>query len=151
EVYAQHLRRHDVEVAVIGDKAPGWLHAMAEHDPHIRILGFVDDLAAAVREYPVMVNPMRIGSGMKNKVLEAFGLGLVVVSTRLGMESVPEACHGEHCMIADEPDAFASAVLAALAAPHEAQPMRERAHRLVHERYRWEAVSERLVALMERS
>jgi glycosyltransferase involved in cell wall biosynthesis len=96
-----------------------------------------------VAEYPVMVNPMRIGSGMKNKVLEAFGIGLAVVSTRLGMESVPEARDGEHYLEAEDAAAFARQVLAAIDAQPGLEVLRQRAQQLVRERYLWSAVGRR--------
>jgi glycosyltransferase involved in cell wall biosynthesis len=148
-VYAPHLAGRSVEVVIAGDKAPGWLVDMARDDRCIKVLGFVDDLAAAVSGCPVMINPMLIGSGMKNKVLEAFAMGLAVVSTTLGMESVADAREGVHFARADEPERFAEAVLSLLDDPAQAASMREAAHQLVHDAYRWEAISRRLVDLLE--
>jgi glycosyltransferase involved in cell wall biosynthesis len=149
DIYLPHLQQHDVEVAIAGDNPPEWLRNVASRDPNVKVLGYVDDLVAAVRDYAVMVNPMLLGSGMKNKVLEAFGLGLAVVSTRLGMESVPQAVDGQHWLQAERPADFAEAVRSLL----DDEPRRRRistaANRLVHEHYRWNVVARRFQALLE--
>lgn len=148
-IYQPYLRERGVELCLVGNGAPGWLKERAAHDPQLRLVGFVEDLGRTVREYPAMVNPMLIGSGMKNKVLEAFGLGLVVVSTSLGIESVPLARHGSHHLAADEPQAFAQHVLRVLDDPQGVEPIRAGAHRLLHEHYRWDVIGERWRALLD--
>jgi glycosyltransferase involved in cell wall biosynthesis len=143
QVHLPLLAPRGVELCIVGANAPAWLKSVAEREPTIRPLGFVDDLPAAVAEYPVMVNPMRIGSGMKNKVIEAFGFGLAVVSTRLGMESLPEARDGEHYLEAEDAATFARQVLAAIDAQPGLEVLRQRAQQLVSERYLWSAVGRR--------
>jgi glycosyltransferase involved in cell wall biosynthesis len=96
-----------------------------------------------------MVNPMVSGSGMRNKVLEAFALGLPVVSTTLGLESVPKAIPGEHFVLADAPKAFAAAVLELNADQALRGQLRNRAHALVMTHYTWSAVSAQWRALFD--
>jgi glycosyltransferase involved in cell wall biosynthesis len=148
-VYEPHLRAHDVEVFIAGDGAPQWLVDLARRDPKVKLAGFVDDLRGAVTAYPLMVNPMTIGSGLKNKVLEAFGLGLCVVSTPLGMEAFPVARDGEHCKLASTHAQFAQAVLALLDDEPARLAMRAAANRLLHEHYPWDVVGSRWNALIE--
>jgi hypothetical protein len=150
DIYTPHLRGHGVEVFVAGDGGPDWLQAMAAQDPNIKLAGFVDDLRPAVAPYPIMVNPMTIGSGLKNKVLEAFGLGLCVVSTPLGMEAFPLARDGVHCRMAERPAQFAEAVLALLDDEPARLEMRSAANRLLHEHYPWDVVGEQWNALLAR-
>ena len=52
-----------------------------------------------------MVSPVRLGSGIRTKVLEAMAAGLPIVSTSLGMEGI-EAQNGINCLIADTPELF---------------------------------------------
>ncbi|MFC5141106.1 glycosyltransferase family 4 protein [Actinomycetospora rhizophila] len=143
EVWEPHLRDAGVELCVVGPNAPSWLAGLAAHEPLIVLTGYVEDLRSAVAPYPVMINPMRTGSGLKNKVLEAFGMGLVVVSTRMGVEAIPEVRDGESLMTAEGPGAFADAIRTVLKDPELADELRAGAHALVEEHYRWEAVGRR--------
>jgi glycosyltransferase involved in cell wall biosynthesis len=137
DVWLPRLREAEVEVEVIGANAPSWLVEVAAREPLIRLSGFVTDLRAAVCRYPVMINPMRTGSGLKNKVLEAFGLGVVVVSTSRGVEAIPTARDGEHLVLADDGDAFADAVLGLLDSRADRLRLRANANALVQEHYPW--------------
>jgi len=55
----------------------------------VRVLGFVEDLPAAVRRCDVFVMPMFAGSGVKNKLAEAMALGMPVVTNSFGAEALP--------------------------------------------------------------
>src|SRR5260221_14728540 len=78
-----------------------WLQDEAQRDHGIRLTGFVDNIHSVLAEYPIMVNAMRIGSGLKNKVLEAFAMGLAVGSTGLGIEAISTAREGVDHIRAD--------------------------------------------------
>lgn len=140
DIYLPYLEGSGIEVCIVGRGAEPWLVELASQHPNIKLLGFVEDLAGVIRRYPVMVNPMVIGSGMKNKVLEAFAAKLAVVSTPLGMESIAGAIAGRHHVAADRPSDFAQAVLRLCAAPHERRRLVEEAARLVEQRYTWSAI-----------
>lgn len=150
-VYAKYLKAHSVRLRIIGEGAPAWLVDAARDDPNIEVMGFVDDLVEALQPFPVMVNPMLLGSGMKNKVLEAFGLGLVVVSTELGIESVPQAAAGTHHLVANDASTFASTVLRVLDDEPLRRRLRKQANALLHEHYRWDVIGRRWRELIEAS
>lgn len=148
-IYRPHLRAAGARVRIIGKGAEPWLLDLAAADPQLEVVGFADDLIGAVSRCAVMVNPMRIGSGLKNKVLEAFALGLPVVSTHLGAEAFPSAAHDQHLLLADDPREFAAAVLKLLDDDPTRLRLRASARQLVDETYRWQAVGARWNALLQ--
>lgn len=143
QVYLPHLRSHRVEVCVIGRDPEPWLSELAANDPHVKVLGFVDDLAKEIAHYPVMINPMVTGGGMKNKVLEAFGLHVAVVSTPLGIDAIPEAKHGVHLLMAEDPQDFATSVLLLLDDTEQRRAMTDAAFELLNRDYRWNGIGDR--------
>lgn len=58
----------------------------------------------------VAVDPLRIGAGLQNKVLEALACGVPMVSTTLGNEGIG-ARAGSEIVLADEPEGFAGEVV----------------------------------------
>jgi glycosyltransferase involved in cell wall biosynthesis len=146
-IYIPYLRQAGVTVRIIGKAAEDWLLELARNDPQIELLGYVEDLPRAIADFPILVNPMVIGSGLKNKVLEAFGLGLAVVSTPLGVEAFPEATPGKHFLLADKAEAFASSVLTLLDQPAWCARLRAEARTLLELHYRWESIGARWRAL----
>lgn len=139
-VYVPYLKPAGIEWCIVGRNADDWLKAAARADEGIRLTGYVADLQAVVREYPVMVNPMRIGSGLKNKVLEAFAMGVAVVSSTLGIESIAGAQAGRDFVLADSPEQFARAVVALQSDPERRLAMIRSARKVVMERYTWAIV-----------
>jgi glycosyltransferase involved in cell wall biosynthesis len=55
-----------------------------------------------------VVVPLRVGSGTRIKILEAFAYGVPVVSTTIGAEGL-DVTPGEHLAIADTADGLAAA------------------------------------------
>lgn len=81
--------------------------------PGVTVTGEVpvvaDELASAV----VSVCPMRYGSGMQTKILEAMAVATPVVATSKAIEGLPEDLH-EFIYRADSPDLFAKEIVRVL-------------------------------------
>ena len=75
-----------------------------------RVTGRVDDVRPYMQDAAVYIVPLRIGGGTRLKIFEAMAMGKAVVSTTVGAEGLP-VTHGEHVLLADEPHAFARAVV----------------------------------------
>lgn len=73
---------------------------------NIFVTGFVDDIRRYLNRTKVFVAPLRSGSGIQNKILEAMACGLPVVSTSYGNAGI-KAKDNEHLIVADTPDLFA--------------------------------------------
>lgn len=147
-VYRPHLAPAGIEWCVVGRDAERWLQEEAQRDYGIRLTGFVDNIYSVLAEYPIMVNPMRIGSGLKNKVLEAFAMGLAVVSTGLGIEAISMAREGVDHIRADEPATIASAVKLLIENESLRLSIINNARRVVLEHYTWNKVARDLDALL---
>jgi glycosyltransferase involved in cell wall biosynthesis len=94
------------------------------------------------------VAPIRQGGGTRLKILEAMALGTPVVATAKGAEGL-DVVDGEHLLLADDPERFAAAVLRLLADQALAARLAANARQSVQQRYEWEAIGRRFVALVE--
>jgi glycosyltransferase involved in cell wall biosynthesis len=56
--------------------------SMTNECQNICFLGFVDDLYAELRKYDLYICPIQSGAGIKNKIIEAAGIGLPIIATR---------------------------------------------------------------------
>ena len=75
----------DFELFVIGSVC----RKVQDH-PNVVKLGFVDDPVDAFRRAPLSINPMRLGTGVNIKLLDAMAVGAPVVATSQGARGVPE-------------------------------------------------------------
>ncbi len=117
----------------------------AAWDKRIERLGLVEDIREPLERYAVFVCPVRSGSGMRVKLLEAFAAGIPAVSTRIGAEGLT-ADDGAICSLADDADGFAARILALFADSGKAAEMARRAREELERRWDSPVATERLVA-----
>jgi sugar transferase (PEP-CTERM/EpsH1 system associated) len=129
----------EVRLSIVGRAPTPAVRKLAD-DPAIHVTGRVDDVRPYVSEAAVYIVPLRIGGGTRLKIFEAMAMGRAVVSTTVGAEGLPVK-HGEHVMIADDPAAFARAVVRLLRDEDLRQRIGAAARALVVARYDWSAVA----------
>ena len=130
--------RPDAQLTIAGSDPPDWLKA--RQDDRVHVPGFVDDLEGLLSESAVLCIPLRIGGGMRVKLLEYFARGKAVVSTRVGAEG-NRARHDQHVVLADEAEDFARAVLTLLDDPQRRAALGDAGRRLAEENYSWDAIA----------
>ena len=114
--------------------------------PGVRFLGEVPDIRPYVRRATAVCVPIRIGGGTRLKVLEALAMGKPVVSTAVGCEGVAVR-DGEHLMIADDANAFASKIFQVFENPALRSALGQAGRRLIETRYSWDLAGARLESL----
>jgi len=138
------LIRRDIlatQFHVIGRNPTPKIHELASQNPAVTVTGFVPDLRPALAAAAVYVCPLRLGAGLKNKVLEAMAMGLAIVTTTEGA-SGNAGRNGQHFMVADDPANFAAAVVKLLRDPQRREQLGAAARQLVSETYSWERAGE---------
>jgi glycosyltransferase involved in cell wall biosynthesis len=85
----------------------------------------------------VALVPLRAGSGLQNKVIEAMACGTPVVATPRAAGGVL-ARAGEHLLVAEDAAGLAAAAVEVLRNPVRAQQLARTARALVERSYRWE-------------
>jgi succinoglycan biosynthesis protein ExoO len=76
----------------------------------VELLGLVEDLAPLYTEASLVFSPLRAGSGLKIKLIEALGRGKAVVATSVTLQGVADVL-GDCVRVADGSDQFVSAIL----------------------------------------
>lgn len=130
----------DTVLTIVGRKPFPSLMALSREFPHIRVTGQVDDVRPYLERAAVYVIPLRIGGGTRLKVFEAMAMEKPIVSTSIGVEGLP-IVHGTDALIADDPDAFANAVVRLLRDRAVARQIGAAAARKVRTQFGWAPVA----------
>jgi len=133
---------------VVGPSPPVYVRAQAARDKRLVVTGRVDDIRPWLHRSQVFVCPVRLGRGMRGKILEAMASGLPVVSTSLGVEGLP-AQMGDNCLIADTPDIMFNQIHILLEDHALRSRLAHNARTMVNERFRWRRVIPQLEAVLE--
>jgi polysaccharide biosynthesis protein PslH len=109
--------------------------------PGIKLSANLPDLRPALCNSRVYVCPLRYGSGVKNKLLEAMALGLPIIAypeAVRGIDCIP----GKHLLVAEDRAEFARRALDLLNCPQQGEEIGRAARRHVMENYSWESRAE---------
>ncbi len=128
---------------VVGRRPPQKIRKLSEKDQNIIVTGFVKDVRPYVAKCSVYIVPLRIGGGMRLKILEAMAMERPVVATSVGAEGIM-ATHGENIIIADSEADFAEWVIELLKDTNLRRRLAHGGKRLVEQEYRWESIVEKL-------
>jgi sugar transferase (PEP-CTERM/EpsH1 system associated) len=113
---------------------------------HVEISGWVPDIRAAYAAARVFVAPMRVGTGLQNKLLEAMAMALPCVTTPLANNALG-GTDGEELLVTKTAQELAKAIIALLDNPGQAAALAARGHAFVKARYTWAGATARLETL----
>ncbi len=140
-------RSADIELDVVGRRL---CKIKAYKTEGVEFHEDVPDVLPFFKKSAMLVVPLRQGAGTRIKILEAMASGLPVVSTSKGCEGL-NVVNGEHILIANSVDSFASAVLRLGKDASLRDSIARNARSLVEERYSWEKIVQDMERLQERA
>jgi glycosyltransferase involved in cell wall biosynthesis len=134
----------DVLFEIVGKGQPIALNDMT----NVVHLGYVADLDCVYDRATLVVAPLRSGSGVKNKVIEAMARAVPVVGTTLAAEGI-DGINGRHYLLADTRDALAATILRVLSSPDLAKRVGAEGQAHVLEHFNWHHAINELLNLYE--
>ncbi len=117
-------------------------------DGRVVLTGFVPDECVIAAKCGILLVPIRLGAGIKLKVLTALAMGKAVVTTPQGAEGVAGLEDGTHCLIRDSAESFADAVGELLDGCSLRERLAVNGRRLVCDRYDWGVVARQFESLL---
>ena len=116
---------------------------------NIHVHGRVADIRGYLEKAKILICPLRIGGGMRLKLLDFFAAGKAVVSTRIGAEgNVAE--DGVHIILRDDAASFGEGVSLLLRDEALRQRIEENARKLAEDTYSWSGIANQFVSAYDR-
>lgn len=131
------------------------LLAGADPKPSVRALasklvtvsGRLDDIREAYASSQIFVAPMRLGSGLQNKLLEAMAMRVPCVTTSIANTPLG-AVDGQEILVGDTPEALADALVRLLESQELRDSIAAAGNRFVTTHYSWSSAVEPLEKLL---
>jgi glycosyltransferase involved in cell wall biosynthesis len=133
-----------VRLTLVGIYPPRSVQALACDD--ILVTGAVPEIEPYFAQASVVIAPLRIGGGMRMKVLQAMALGKAVVTTSRGADGLLMGGQPPPIIIAEDEKAIAQATASLLASREMRRSLGHRAHAFVTENFSAQAYALRIEA-----
>jgi glycosyltransferase involved in cell wall biosynthesis len=133
----------DAKLWIVGSGVPERMKAFAA--PNTVVTGAVEDVREYMRRATVFVAPVRLGGGIKGKILEAMAAGIPIVATleaSAGICCVP----GQHVLVARDAADFTRKTVELLNDGERRNALAAQARRLVEQHYDWKMIGATLNA-----
>ncbi len=125
------------KLQLVGNAPDAELLALA--DESIEITGRVPRVQDYLATATIFVCPLRVGAGIKNKILEALAMGIPIVANPLSMEGI-DAKPDVHVLIA-EVEQMGEAIIDLLRNPDLQARLSQNARPLIENQYTWQSVA----------
>lgn len=137
----------EATITIVGSNPVPRIKELAEL-PGITVTGEVPDVRPFVAKAAVSVVPLRLASGIQNKVLESMAMKIPVVTSSKAAEGI-DAIPGEHFLVDDSVEGFSSKVLSVMKDSKLRWRLAEAGRQRVEARHSWTACLQGLDQLIE--
>ena len=141
---------------LVWDKNPNCKLAIAGSTPSqkvrslasdkVTVTGWVDDIRKTYAACKIFVAPMRIGTGLQNKLLEAMAMKIPCITSPLANNAL-KASDGSNILIAESPEKVAEQINYLLTHPDHADEIASKGLDFISHNYDWENSTTQLEAL----
>jgi glycosyltransferase involved in cell wall biosynthesis len=140
-------RVSDARLFLVGNSPTPEIYSLVSNT-QIIVTGRVPSLIPFYKQADIVVCPLRIGGGVKVKVLEALGWGKAIVSTSIGAQGIDLSSH-RAVLVADDIQNFAEKVIQFLEHPKERQIQEQEALAYAKTLPSWDTVSKAFAQLYD--
>jgi glycosyltransferase involved in cell wall biosynthesis len=134
---------------IVGHNPPPHIQNLAQSG-HVTVTGGVEkeELVAYLRKASVYVGPIRSGTGVKTKIIEAMSYGKAIVAMSRAVAGLSDLCK-DALLIQDDPDHFAQAVVSLLRDARQRTALGSRARDVFEREYSFEALLPKVLAVFD--
>lgn len=128
---------------IVGADPDDVLRGLAERLSDVILTGFVEDLEPYYRRCRVFVSPLRFGSGIKIKVINAAHRGIPTVTTSIGVEGMPFQ-NGEDIFFSDDIPTLVTDCTQLLQNQAQWEQMRDKSRHFARQHFSWSEMLKRI-------
>ncbi|MCO5260613.1 MAG: glycosyltransferase [Crocinitomicaceae bacterium] len=120
------------------------LKRLAEQNPMITVSGWMEDIRDAYASAKVFLAPMKTGTGMQNKLLEAMAMGLPCITSTLANNAIG-AVNKESIVVCDSTETAIIALNLLLQNESERTRIGQAGSEFVKQHFSWETSTKKLI------
>lgn len=125
----------ETKLFIVGSSPPDEILRLGKMD-NVVVTGWVEDIKPYIARSAVYIAPLWLGTGMRVKILEAWGMAKPVVTTSVGSQGI-DCTPGEDILIADDPQGFAAQTVRLLRDKSLREKLGRNGRKKVEAKYDW--------------
>jgi glycosyltransferase involved in cell wall biosynthesis len=131
----------DIKLYIVGSGVTKSVEDLKNNN--IVVTGEVEDIRQYLKRPNIFVAPVRLGGGIKGKVLEAMAMGVPVVATQEAVSGIDYSV-GKFSLISDDIDIFADNVVKLYNNESLYKTLSDNSRKIVEDNYNWKTIAEKL-------
>jgi glycosyltransferase involved in cell wall biosynthesis len=139
DIFPRIIAEHSAAMLTIIGRSPSRALRAAASDSRIKLLDFVKDLRPHLLQAGVFAAPLRLGGGIKIKILDALAHGCPVVTTPVGTEGIT-GLTSSSVLISRTAEGIARHCILLLRNPARAAELGQRGRDVVRENFSWNVI-----------
>ncbi len=116
----------------------------------VKVSGWMDDIRDSYSAAHVFIAPMRIGTGLQNKLLEAMSMKIPSITTPLANDAL-QAKDGKEILIGANSNELAAHIIELLNNEKLYETIAQSGYNFVHDNHSWEKATEKLNSVINNS
>jgi glycosyltransferase involved in cell wall biosynthesis len=132
---------HEVKLYLYGGGDYSNLGLADKIKSHVVLKGFVEDIWSEISDKELAIVPLRIGSGIRVKILELLAAGKNILTTSLGAEGISVE-NNKHLLIADPPELFAQKIIDYFRGEFDSDQLTLNGKQLIKDHFVWDKIAE---------
>jgi len=109
---------------------------------NVDVIGFVPNIWKELEDKSLAVVPLRIGGGIRLKILEMLAIGQPIITTSIGKEGIG-VNDNEHLLVADSKEEFISKILKFFNNEYNSEKISDTGRKFIEMNYLWKSIGKR--------
>jgi len=137
-------KEYDLKLYIVGSGGKKVFNNI--NSENIVITGTVPDILPYLHKTGIFLAPIRIGIGIRGKILEAMASGTPVITSPVGAKGI-NAMDKEHLLVAEKPHDYLKSIQLLINDRKLKEEIIIRARKFVEENYNWDKIAKQLIEI----
>jgi glycosyltransferase involved in cell wall biosynthesis len=137
-----------LKLYVVGNDPSDRVRALAAKDSNVIVTGFLEDIRPAIWNATVFVSPLRMGTGVKNRILQAMAMGKAIIASPLTIEGIA-VTDGVQVLVAQSAGEWLKRCLSLLQNEGDRERLGRQARKYVEENHSLTAKTSRFLEIVQ--
>lgn len=128
-----------VKVFIVGKKTPD--NILELHDGiNIFVMGYVENISSFIDKSEIIISPLKMATGIQNKILEAMAMNKPIVATRESLGEINKFVNEKDIIIANDKEEFTVKLIELLNDKSKLDTFGKNGRDIVNKHYSWESL-----------